>query len=71
MTNLTGEQEDDRLRTPETRSVTDGPKTAERTRVIDLPEQVVHHILVVPYRVLRQVTGGKHNDVIHTVAIVT
>lgn len=35
-----------------------------------VPEQVIHDILVVLQTVLWQVTGGKHDDVIHTVSIV-
>lgn len=37
----------------------------------DSPEQVIHHILVIVLTILRQVTGRKHNDVIHAVSIVT
>lgn len=37
----------------------------------DSPEQVIHHVLVIVLTILRQVTGRKHNDVIHAVSIVT
>lgn len=39
--------------------------------VCSLPEQIVHHVLVTVQTVLWQVAGGKHDDVIHALTIVT